>query len=111
MDISGTILLVLMIASGLIVLVFLAIPFLIKLHDWLAARAARRYCRETGLEFVEAKAWPNHYGLYFRVQGKRLYASFDFKRGRTISWKKGTPQEIAERKLSTGRTATGGARP
>jgi hypothetical protein len=101
MDTSKIIYLFLMLAGGTVVLIFLLIPIFVKLSDWLAFRAAREYCRTAGLEFVEAKAWPNHYGLYFRKDGQRLYASFDFERNRTITWKKGSPLEIAENKLKT----------
>jgi hypothetical protein len=94
-----TIGLILLVISGSVVLVFLLIPILVKLNDWLAIRAARRYCAEQGLEYDEAKAWPNHYGLYFRIDGKRHYASFDFERNRTITWKKGTPLEILEKDI------------
>ena len=101
METSKIIYLLLMLAGGTAVLIFLLIPIFVKLSDRLAFRAARRYCQETGLEFVEAKAWPNHYGLYFRKDGQRHYASFDFERNRTITWKKGSPLEIAENKLKT----------
>lgn len=101
METSKIIYLLLMLAGGTVVLVFLLIPIFIKISDRLAFRAARRYCQETGLEFLEAKAWPNHYGLYFRKDGQRLYASFDFERNRTITWKKGSPLEIAENILKT----------
>jgi hypothetical protein len=69
-----------------------------KIYDKLAVVKARRYCKENKLEFVEVKAFPNHYGLYFKNDGKSFYAGFDFERDRTITWKKGTPLDKVQRK-------------
>lgn len=81
-----------------VLLVMIAVRAAIMLYDRWALAAARRYCEATGLEYIEAKAFSNHYGLHFRKDGKKLYASYDFERNRTITWKKGSPLEIAERK-------------
>jgi len=91
----------LLLLLGSLALLILLVPIIGKLYDRWALLAARRYCEENGLEYIEVKAFPNHYGLYFRKDGKRLYASYDFERNRTITWKKGSPLDIAEKKLKT----------
>lgn len=84
-----------------VLLLMIAVRVVMKVYDRWALMAAQKYCEAAGLEYIEAKAFPNHYGLYFRKDGKRLYASYDFERNRTITWKNGSPLEVAERKLRT----------
>lgn len=91
--------LILFIVSASVLLLIIAVGVGVTVYDRWALAAARKYCDAAGLEYIEAKAFPNHYGLYFRKDGKRLYASYDFERNRTITWKKGSPLEVAERKL------------
>ena len=99
-----TLLIIILSLSGLVVLFILAIFTIGKVYDKLAVVKARRYCEDNDLDFVEVKAFPNHYGLYFKSNGKSFYASFDFERNRTITWKKGTPLDKVERKSKKGST-------
>ena len=39
----------------------------------------------------EVKAFPNHYGLYFKKDGKSYYANYEFVFKKGIIWKKGSP--------------------
>jgi hypothetical protein len=82
----------------LIALFALALWVLRVLADRWAVSAAKKYCADNNLEFDEVKAFPNHYGLYFKKDQKSYYAAFDFERNRTITWKKGTPQNKIEQK-------------
>ena len=84
----------------LLFILFLGIKGMVKLYDILAEKKAFKYCQENDLEFIEAKAFPNHYGLYFKKEGKRFYASYNFEANRSITWKKGNPLEIAAKKLN-----------
>jgi hypothetical protein len=92
--------------GGVVVLLFLMLVFFItgililgKFYDKWALQAARKYCGDNDLEYIKAEAYPNHYGLYFCCKGKRLYARYDFGRNRTITWKQGSPLEIAAEKF------------
>lgn len=101
MEIARHLALLLYAVSGTTLLVILAIPVMVRVYDRLALKAARKYCEEVGLEFIEAKAFSNHHGLYFRKEGKRLHASDDFQRNQTITWRKGSPLEITAKQPRT----------
>ena len=83
---------------GVLLVLFVLMMVVGRWYDRMALRAAKAYCQDHGLEYIEANAYPNHYGLYFKQDGKRHYASYDFLANRTISWKKGSPLEVAARK-------------
>jgi hypothetical protein len=96
MTIIGTLLLI---AIGLAGLFVIAIWITGKPYDNWAIKSAKKYCKENNLEYIEAKAFPNHYGLYFRKGRQQFYASYDFERTRTITWKKESPlQKIEQRR-------------
>jgi len=95
-----TILIIILLLVGLVALFVLSIWTIGKLYDKLAVVKTKRYCKDNNLEFIEVNAFPNHYGLYFKSGGKSFYASFDFERNRTITWKKGTPLEKVESKAA-----------
>lgn len=79
---------------GLIVFFIGVIRGLGKYSDYKAIKSAKQYCKEKNIEVKEIKVFPNHYGLYFKKEGKSYYASYDFVFKRGIVWKKGTPLEI-----------------
>jgi hypothetical protein len=76
---------------GLIIFLITAIRVMVKYTDYASFKVAKKYCYENDLEFKEAKAFPNHYGLYFKKKGKSYYANYDFELKRGILWKKGSP--------------------
>lgn len=96
-----TFIIVILSVVSIIILFVISILITGKLYDKWALKAAEKYCYENELEFIEAKLFPNHYGLYFKKNGKKFYASYDFKRDRTITWKKETPlDKIAKKQKS-----------
>ena len=76
---------------GLVLLLIVVFKAMAKLADQKATRTANEYCKLNGLDFLEVKPFPNHYGLYFKHDGKRYYANFDFEMPNKITWKKGSP--------------------
>jgi hypothetical protein len=84
------------ILSGLVGLIILLIGF-IKIMGFLADKGAekrgKQYCIEKGFEFKKIVAYPNHYGLFLSYQKKQIYASFDYERDGSITWRKGSPEE------------------
>jgi hypothetical protein len=74
-------------------LAFLAfLPALLSaVLDSMNRRRIVRYCVQRGMENVEVKAWPNHYGVSFSKAGQRHYAKCRVVLTR-IEWK-GTPPE------------------
>lgn len=67
-----------------------------KYGDYKSIKTAEQYCKENGLEVKEIKAFPNHYGLYFKKDGKSYYANYDFVFKKGIVWKRGSPLEKIE---------------
>ena len=94
-----TLLFIIVSVVGLIAMILLAIRIMTKIGDKRSTRAAKKYCVDNDLEFVEVNAFPNHYGLYFKKGNKKFYASFDFNHNGAITWKKGTPHEIVMSRL------------
>jgi hypothetical protein len=58
------------------VLLFLAfLPALLSsVLDPLNTRRIRKLCAEQGVEVIEIKPWPNHYGVRYLSGGKSVYA-------------------------------------
>lgn len=97
----GVLIIIGYIIGGLISLAILLIG-VIKLLGYLADKGAEKkaksYCIARGYHFKKVEAYPNHYGLFLSYQKMQIYASFDYERDRTITWKKGSPeQKIATR--------------
>jgi hypothetical protein len=90
---------------GVIVLIGFALWITGKLYDRWAVKSAKKYCIDNNLGFVEVKAFPNHYGLYFKKNNNSFYAPFEFERNRTITWKKGTPQNRIEQRAKRNSSA------
>lgn len=61
-------------------------------HDYKAKKAVTRFCHEHGVELIEAKIYKNAYGVYFRKNGKRCHARFQYRKGK-IEWEKNSPIE------------------
>jgi hypothetical protein len=51
-----------------------------------AERAARRFCRENNLQFMELSQLENHYVLYYQKQGELYYSKFHFESDGAIIW-------------------------
>ena len=94
-----TLLLIIVSVIGLIATILLVIRIMTKIGDRRSTRAAKRYCIDNDIEFIDVKVFPNHYGLYFKKNNKKFYTSFDFNYDGTITWIKGTPNEIVMSKL------------
>ena len=65
-------------------LAYLGIRLYEHFCDKNAIKLGKNYCEENGLDFKKVKLFPNHYGLYFKSDGKSFYASFGYLRGNTI---------------------------
>jgi len=91
------------ILGGLTFLILLFIG-LIKLMGFMADKGAekkgKKYCLEKGYEFKKVEAYPNHYGLFISYQKMQIYASFDYERDGSITWKKGSPEEKINTRLA-----------
>lgn len=51
-----------------------------------AERAARRFCRENNMQFLELSQLENHYVLYYQNQGELYYSKFHFESDGVIIW-------------------------
>jgi len=72
---------------GLVGLLFLLayLPDLLaKVLDPRNERIIRDHCESLGLNDVSLKAWPNHYGVYYRHAGKKLYAKCRVTKGNVV---------------------------
>lgn len=83
---------------SLLALFILFIRFMGYYSDKRAISKGRKYCEARGYTFKKVEAYPNHYGLFFIKEGMHFYASFDYERDGSFTWKKGSPEDkIAER--------------
>ena len=85
---------------GLVTFFIGVIWFLGRYSDYKSFSSVKQYCKENDLEVKDVKAFPNHYGLYFKKDGKSYYANYDFGFKKGIIWKKGSPLEKIEIKNS-----------
>jgi hypothetical protein len=90
------------IIGGIICLIIILFGF-IKLMTYLADKGAvkkgEKYCIEKGYEFKRVEIYPNHYGLFLSYQKMQIYASFDYERDGSLTWKKGSPEEKIRKRL------------
>ena len=63
------------------------------LADKGAEKKGKEYCIEKGYELKKVEAYPNHYGLFLTYQKMQIYASFDYVRNGSLTWKKGSAEE------------------
>lgn len=81
-----TIGIILAIILVLIALIILSLKFINNLTNNAAEKAARKFCNDNNLQFMEIHALPNHYGLYYKKEGELYYSRFHFESGGDITW-------------------------
>ena len=66
---------------------------MVKYADKNAIKKGRKYCDDRGYTFKKVEVYPNHYGLFLIKDGMHIYASFDYEKDGSFTWKKGSPEE------------------
>lgn len=61
--------------------------------DPLNSRRIRKYCEGLGFTEIAIEPFPNHYGVHFTKDGRKLYAKCSVV-GRKIKWKGPSPEEL-----------------
>jgi len=51
-----------------------------------AKKAARKFCIENNLQFMELSQMENHYVLYYQNEGELYYSKFHFESDGVIIW-------------------------
>lgn len=70
----------------LLALIILLLRVINSLTNNAAEKAARKFCDENDLQFVEIHSLPNHYGLYYKKEGELYYSKFHFESDGNITW-------------------------
>ena len=70
----------------MVALLELSSKFVNKLAKSGAEKAARNFCRDNNLQFMELHALQNHYVLYYKKDGELYYSKFHFESDGGIIW-------------------------
>jgi hypothetical protein len=67
-------------------LLMLSSKFITKLANRGAEKAARKFCKENDLQFIELHESRNHYVLYYQQNGELYSSQFHFESDGVIIW-------------------------
>jgi len=78
--------------AAVLALAFLP-SILSRVLDPANMKLIRAHCEALGLSDIDVQAWPNHYGVSFRKNGKKHYARCRVAGG-MIKWKGNAPEQF-----------------
>lgn len=81
-----TIGIVVVIILTLFALLMLYSKFITKLANKGAEKAARKFCKENDLQFIELHETQNNYVLYYQQEGELYSSKFHFESDGVIIW-------------------------